>query len=220
MMLSYTEENYLKAIYRLSAGMNHEVSTNSIAEKLQTKASSVTDMMKKLASKKLINYKKYQGVTLSAKGQKEAIKIVRKHRLWEVFLVEKLKFGWDEVHSIAEQLEHIQSEELIKRLDEFLGNPQHDPHGDPIPDEKGNINQLNNFFLSDLKESESGIIVGVKDSSSVFLQYLHNNGVVLGIKIKAIKISEYDNSTEIMLNGKKTLIVSEKVARNLYVKKA
>ena len=138
---SFTEENYLKAIYHLSTGNNSVVSTNQIAEITNTKAASVTDMLKKLAEKKLINYIKYQGVTLTEAGKNAAVNIVRKHRLWEVFLVEKLGFKWDEVHDIAEELEHINSESLINRLDDFLGNPAADPHGDPIPDRSGTIHQ-------------------------------------------------------------------------------
>src|SRR3984885_5178673 len=143
-MNTFTEENYLKAIYHLS----HEsgsVSTNQIAAALNTKAASVTDMLKKLADKALINYEKYQGVTLTSAGQKIALHIIRKHRLWEYFLVEKLNFKWDEVHEMAEEMEHISSVELIDRLDKFMDYPKHDPHGDPIPDSDGK------FKVHDLK---------------------------------------------------------------------
>ncbi|WP_243389180.1 metal-dependent transcriptional regulator, partial [Flavobacterium psychrophilum] len=137
--MTFSEENYLKTIYHLTTISDSEVSTNAIAEKMETKASSVTDMLKKLSEKDLINYKKYQGVSLTETGSLSAKMIVRKHRLWEVFLVEKLDFPWDEVHDIAEQLEHIKSEKLINKLDDFLGNPTEDPHGDPIPNANGQI---------------------------------------------------------------------------------
>jgi DtxR family transcriptional regulator, Mn-dependent transcriptional regulator len=132
-IFTLSEENYLKAIYHLSKEEDESVSTNALAERLETTAASVSDMLKKLAKKELIEYKKYQGVNISEKGKRVALQIIRKHRLWEVFLVEKLSFNWDEVHEIAEQLEHIDSPTLVKRLDEFLGYPKFDPHGDPIP---------------------------------------------------------------------------------------
>ena len=140
--MTLSEENYLKTIYHLTNSIDSEVSTNAIAEKMETKASSVTDMLKKLADKGLIHYKKYQGVSLTDSGKLAAKMIVRKHRIWEVFLLEKLQFPWDEVHDIAEQLEHIKSEKLINKLDDFLGNPTEDPHGDPIPDKQGKIAKI------------------------------------------------------------------------------
>src|SRR5688572_3663166 len=157
-MNSHTEENYLKAIFKLLEKEKGEVSTNAIAEKVNTKAASVTDMLKKLADKKLINYKKYQGVTLTAKGEKIAINIIRKHRLWEVFLVEKLKYKWDEIHDIAEQLEHIQSDSLIDRIDSFLNYPKFDPHGDPIPDLNGNFQQQKSQLLSTITKGNTCIV--------------------------------------------------------------
>ena len=135
--MTFSEENYLKTIYHLTTSLSTEISTNAIAEMMETKASSVTDMLKKLAEKDLVHYKKYQGVFLTPKGKLAAKMIVRKHRLWEVFLVEKLDFSWDEVHEVAEQLEHIQSKKLIDKLDQFLEYPSIDPHGDPIPNAKG-----------------------------------------------------------------------------------
>ncbi|MBV1888574.1 MAG: metal-dependent transcriptional regulator, partial [Urechidicola sp.] len=158
--LSYTEENYLKAIFSLSIKNENAVSTNDIANKLNTKASSVTDMIKKLADKKLVDYKKYQGATLTKKGLKIAVSIVRNHRLWEVFLVEKLDFTWDKVHDLAEQLEHIKSEQLTEKLDTFLGHPTHDPHGDPIPDKDGKIDFGINETLSNLNEGITCVVVG------------------------------------------------------------
>src|ERR1700709_788933 len=170
-MNTFTEENYLKAIYHLSL-QSTSVSTNQIAAALNTKAASVTDMLKKLAEKELINYTKYQGVTLTAPGEKIAINIIRKHRLWEYFLVEKLNFKWDEVHDVAEELEHISSKELVNRLDEFMGNPKYDPHGDPIPDSNGLFKSHELKPVAALAVNENGIISGVRDHTTSFLQYL------------------------------------------------
>ena len=217
--MTLSEENYLKTIYHLTTLLKQEVSTNSIAEKMETKASSVTDMLKKLAEKDLIHYKKYQGVSLTEKGELTAKMIVRKHRLWEVFLVEKLDFSWDEVHDIAEQLEHIKSDKLINKLDDFLGNPTEDPHGDPIPDVNGKIIKKEKLLLSDLKENQSGICVGVKDTSSEFLKYLDKQEIALGSNIKFISKEAFDLSIKIKVNDNE-LSISNKIANNLYVKKA
>lgn len=217
--MTFSEENYLKTIYHLTTILDTEVSTNAIAEKMETKASSVTDMLKKLSEKNLINYKKYQGVSLTEEGELMAKMIVRKHRLWEVFLVEKLQFSWDEVHDIAEQLEHIKSEKLINKLDDFLGNPIEDPHGDPIPDRKGKIIKTEKLLLSDLGENQTGICVGVKDTSSEFLKYLDKQGIALGSIIECISKEEFDLSLRINVNGNE-ITISNKIASNLYVKKA
>lgn len=218
-MLSQTEENYLKAIYHLSEHGRKEVSTNSIADSLKTKPASVTDMLKKLAEKKLINYKKYKGVSLTSSGNKEALKIIRKHRLWEVFLVEKLNFNWDEVHEIAEQLEHIKSPLLIKRLDKFLGEPEVDPHGDPIPNEDGEFSKPNYQLLSDCQGNVQGTILGVKDSSAMFLKHLDKIGIYLGAKIKVIEKEEYDQSIEVEIDGKSKIVLSRDVTKNIYLSK-
>jgi DtxR family Mn-dependent transcriptional regulator len=215
--LSYTEENYLKAIFSLSKNSTNTVSTNDLAKKLVTKASSITDMVKKLAEKKLVDYKKYQGVKLSTKGQKTAISIIRSHRLWEVFLVEHLSYRWDEVHEIAEQLEHVKSETLIDKLDEFLGSPEVDPHGDPIPDKEGNMISFTKKPLSELEINQESSIVGVRDSSDAFLKYLNNKGIAIGNKIKIVYRESFDKSLEVTLNKKKILI-TEEVAKNLFVK--
>jgi DtxR family Mn-dependent transcriptional regulator len=214
--MTFSEENYLKAIYHLTSVLDTEVSTNAIAETMETKASSVTDMLKKLAEKELLNYKKYQGVSLTEKGRLSAKMIVRKHRLWEVFLVEKLDFSWDEVHDIAEQLEHIKSEKLINKLDDFLGNPTKDPHGDYIPDANGNIIKTDRKLLSELYQNQVGICVGVKDSSAEFLKYLDKQEIALGSKIEVIFKETFDLSTKINLNGKE-LTITNKIANNLYV---
>jgi DtxR family Mn-dependent transcriptional regulator len=216
--MTLSEENYLKTIYHLTTATKTEVSTNAIAEKMETKASSVTDMLKKLSEKELVHYKKYQGVSLTEKGNLSAKMIVRKHRLWEVFLVEKLHFNWDEVHEIAEELEHIKSETLINRLDVFLGNPTEDPHGDPIPDANGKITKTEKLLLSDFKANELGICVGVKDTSPQFLQYLDKQEIALGSQIKIISKEDFDHSTTIEV-GNKIMVISNKVALNLFLKK-
>ena len=217
--MTHSEENYIKIIYHLSAVYKSEISTNAIAEKMATKASSVTDMLKKLAEKELVDYQKYQGVSLTKKGLLTAKMIVRKHRLWEVFLVEKLNFAWDEVHEIAEELEHIQSEKLINSLDEFLNFPSKDPHGDPIPDRNGNIIKIEKQFLSELKINENGICIGVKDTSSDFLKYLDKQKIALGSRIKVIDKEPFDNSITIEIN-EVVILISSKIANNLFVRKS
>lgn len=215
--MTFSEENYLKTIYHITAASGVEVSTNAIAEKMETKASSVTDMLKKLAEKELIVYKKYQGVLLTDKGKLSAKMIVRKHRLWEVFLVDKLQFSWDEVHDIAEQLEHIKSEKLINKLDDFLGNPTEDPHGDPIPDVNGKISKIKKTLLAELNENQTGICIGVKDSSAQFLKYLDKNQITLGTEIKVLAKEEFDLSLKIKVE-EKTVLISNMIASNLFVK--
>ena len=215
-MLSLTEENHLKTIFHLSGGDSRPVSTNSIAYALNTKAPSVSDMLKKLSVKDLITHTKYQGSSLTENGRKLALNIIRKHRLWEVFLVEKLGFSWSEVHEIAEQLEHVKSKKLIKELDKFLDYPTIDPHGDPIPNPAGFINHRNKFLLCDLKIGEKGKLVGVKDSSSSFLQFLDKRKIALGSIIKILHIEDFDNSLYIGLQDT-NISISLKSASNIYV---
>lgn len=217
-MFTLSEENYLKAIYHLELQTDKGISTNAIAEQLETKASSVTDMIKKLSDKEVVVYKKYKGVHLTGLGKKIAANIVRKHRLWEVFLVEKLNFSWDEVHDVAEQLEHIKSPKLINQLDVLLGFPTHDPHGDPIPDADGNLKTIEKILLSTLTKNESGICVGVDDSSSDFLQFLDKKGITLGKKITVLEKEDFDDSLLILVENEK-LSISFKIANNLYIKK-
>ncbi len=216
-MFSLSEENYLKAIFHLERAFPAGVSTNALADEMNTKASSVTDMIKKLSEKKLVDYKKYQGVKLSEPGRETAVNVIRKHRLWEVFLVEKLGFAWDEVHEVAEQLEHIKSEKLIKELDRFLDFPKRDPHGDPIPDSKGNFINSNKVLLAELNKGESGICIGVKVSSPEFLQYLDKNKIALGQLIVILEKESFDQSMLINLNGKE-LKISNVISSNLYIK--
>lgn len=216
-MFTLSEENYLKAIYHLETASKKGISTNAIAKKLDTKASSVTDMIKKLSEKKVVDYKKYQGVTLTDLGKKAAANIIRKHRLWEVFLVKKLNFSWDEVHDVAEQLEHIKSQKLIDELDAFLGFPKSDPHGDPIPDKDGNITIRKKVKLSTLAQHEESILLSVKDSSDDFLRYLDKKEIAIGNTIKILAIEPFDKSMQVLVN-KKELSITNEVAENLLVK--
>jgi DtxR family transcriptional regulator, Mn-dependent transcriptional regulator len=217
-MYSFTEENYLKAIYKLSEREPESITTNAIAEVLETKAASVTDMIKKLSDKKLLKYEKYRGVTLTEKGRLVAVETVRKHRLWETFLHEKLEFGWDEVHDIAEQLEHINSEALTNKLDDFLGNPSHDPHGDPIPSRSGEIKRSNLVLLCDAKLNQKVVMSGVVDHSAPFLQHLNKIAISLGSQIELLDKNEYDGSIEIKLLPSTRLHLSKEVAKNILVK--
>ncbi|MCH9659719.1 MAG: metal-dependent transcriptional regulator [Bacteroidetes bacterium] len=215
-MYSLAEENYLKAIFHLEENVKGGVSTNAIAERMATKPSSVTDMVQKLADKGVLSYKKYKGTTLTAKGKKTAANVIRKHRLWEVFLVDKLKFHWDEVHEIAEQLEHIHSEELITRLDKYLGHPDFDPHGDPIPDKDGNFKATEKRLLSELTKKQKGVCVGVKETSSEFLQYLDKRKITIGTKITVLGKEFFDGSMIIQV-GRDQFFVSKKIAENLFI---
>lgn len=217
-MFTQSEENYLKAIFHLSSDSKKGISTNEIANKLDTKASSVTDMIKKLAEKNVLVYQKYQGVELTDFGKKTAASIIRKHRLWELFLVEKLNFSWDEVHDVAEQLEHIKSPKLINELDAFLNYPKKDPHGDPIPDKDGNLQVVEKRLLINLQVGESGICIGVDDSSSEFLRFLDKNNIALGETIKVLDKEPFDDSLIIKVKDK-TLSISSKIASNLYIEK-
>ncbi len=217
MMHSFTEENYLKAIYHLSTRCDGPVATNSISEAIGISAASVTDMLKKLAEKDLIDYVRYQGVRLTEKGRLTALSIIRKHRLWEVFLVEKLGFKWDEVHDIAEELEHIKSEVLVNKLDEFLGKPLLDPHGDPIPNEQGEFSSHAAQVLTELKIGDSGSITAVCQHTPAFLQYLEQQGLLLGTHIRLEEILAFDGSLKIRVNDQHTLIISREAADNLLI---
>ncbi|MBK9191193.1 MAG: metal-dependent transcriptional regulator [Crocinitomicaceae bacterium] len=217
--LSHSEENYLKVIFQLAGQERLKVSTNALADKLCAKPSSITDMLKKLSDKKLISYKKYQGCGLTVKGEVIAIQIIRKHRLWETFLVSKLSFGWEEVHDVAEQLEHIQSIKLIDKLDEFLDFPKFDPHGDPIPDRAGNIT----YRKSKIKLAEAAInavveVVSVDEDSPSLLKYLDEIGLRLGSRIKVFERIPFDSSLKIEIVGVQKMYISEKVADNIGVR--
>lgn len=218
-MATQAEENYLKAIFKLSGAVERSVSTNALADALDTKASSVTDMVKKLSDKKWVNYQPYQGVTLSNKGKKMAIQVIRKHRLWEVFLVNQLHFRWDEIHEIAEQLEHIQSDKLIDRLDQFLGFPQFDPHGDPIPTADGKIRHHKDETLKDMNPGDVCEVVGVKAHEADFLQYLDGMNLIPGVRVEVKKRYAYDQSLVISVDQGSDIMVSSTVSRQLLVRK-
>jgi DtxR family Mn-dependent transcriptional regulator len=218
MAISFTEENYLKVIHRLSEATQEDISTNAVAEQMQTKAASVTDMLRKLADKGWVNYQKYQGVRLSPTGEKIALSIVRKHRLWELFLVEKMGFNWDEVHEIAEQLEHIESDELVNKLDEYLGFPKTDPHGDPIPNKDGILPELAYSQLSEIKANKTCKLMGVAQDSTVFLQLLTKLNLSLGAKLDIQEINEFDRSIFVSINDAAPIFISHEVAKNILVK--
>lgn len=201
-MLTKSEENYLKAIYQLSENTQESVNTNLLAEQMQTKASSVTDMLKKLSEKSLVEYKKYQGCSLTPLGKQTALMIIRKHRLWETFLVEKLKFGWEEVHDIAEQLEHIQSNKLTEKLDAFLEFPKFDPHGDPIPSSDGKLPSQKSISLSSCEVNDKVVISGVKDGEVEFLTYLNEIGCTLGTELLIRNKFSFDGSFLVEINNR------------------
>lgn len=218
-MNSFTEENYLKAIYKIAESGDGFITTNDIARKMNTTAASVTDMLKKLSKKKLIKYKKYNGLWLTESGKKTALNVIRKHRLWEMFLVKILKFKWDEVHEMAEQLEHIRSDKLVHHIDKVLRFPKFDPHGDPIPDSHGKFvsSREKSFQLSDAKQNSTYVMNGVIDHSNSFLQLLDKSGIILGSRIKVKDVQPYDKSLAILLNGRKRLFISNQIAKNILV---
>ena len=217
MNLTAAEENYIKSIYKLQDGQA-VVSTNAIAYELDTKPASVTDMAKKLKEKKLIDYEKYQGISLTAEGRRLALQIVRRHRLWECFLVDKLSFSWNEVHEIAEELEHVRSEKPINRLSEFLGNPTTDPHGDPIPDAQGRFSKSRQLISLDKATARRLEVAGVSDQSSSLLEFLNAKGIRLGTQIDVIERYEFDNSVEIKIRNQPAFTISEQVSKNIMVK--
>ena len=218
MNLSETEENYLKAIYYLCSEDGNAAATNAISARLATSAASVSDMIKRLADKDLLVYEKYKGVSLSKSGQAIAVRLIRKHRLWEVFLVDKLGFKWDEVHAVAEQLEHVKSPELILKLDQYLGFPKADPHGDPIPDEEGRIKKLALKKIINFKEGDEVVLMGVSDSSVDFLQYLNQQGLHLGLTLKLGKKYPFDQSQELFVKDANHIVISKQVASHFLVK--
>ena len=216
MNLSASEENYIKSIYHLQ-NLTDMVNTNALANQLNTKAASVTDMLKKLKAKKLIKYERYYGFTLNEKGIQTALNIIRRHRLWEYFLVSKLGFDWDKVHIIAEELEHVSSIELIKKLDMFLGNPKIDPHGDPIPDVNGKLPLIKQINLSKLPLKRMAIVSSVGNQSVQMLEMLKHYGIGIGSQIKINKTFDFDKSLEIKLSKQPACIISEQVAKNIFV---
>ncbi len=214
--MTLAEENYLKAIFHIEQETGKGASTSSISKSLNTRAASVSDMLRKLAEKKLISYEKYYGANLTNKGRHIAIMTIRRHRLWETFLVEKLNFGWDEVHEVAEDLEHIKSDQLINALDTFLGYPELDPHGDPIPDANGNWQKIDKKTLSECQENDQGTIVGVKDSSAASLKLLDKRDISIGSTFKIDSIESFDHSIHLNI-GDQFLLLTKKLADNIFV---
>jgi DtxR family Mn-dependent transcriptional regulator len=217
MTFSVSEENYIKSIYHLQQ-QGGQVSTNELAAQLQTKAASVTDMLKKLKTKNLLNYERYQGFTLSDEGTKVALGIVRKHRLWEYFLVHELEFGWDEVHNIAEELEHISSPALIEKLDNYLSYPKFDPHGDPIPDVNGKMEIRKQVNLIDLPLNREAEVSAVGSQSTELLELLRHKNIGIGTVLKVVKKFTFDNSLEIKVNDLPSFSISQQLAQTLFLK--
>jgi DtxR family transcriptional regulator, Mn-dependent transcriptional regulator len=216
MKYSASKENYIKAVFHLQQEQEN-VTTNALAEALHTKPASVTDMLKKLKAQKLLQYEKYRGVKLTAEGKKVAVQIIRKHRLWEHFLVEKLQFGWEEVHEIAEELEHISSKKLIDRLDAFLDFPQSDPHGDPIPDSNGKMPALQQLAVYDMPLNSSGTVNGISDQSAEMLELLKHKNIQLGTRLEIKRKFDVDGSVEIKIRSQQPVNISIHVAKNLLV---
>lgn len=218
MTITTAEENYLKAIFKIAEKEGKAVLTNSIAGAMHTAAASVTDMLKRLSDKHLIKYEKYRGVALTEEGSRVATILIRKHRLWEVFLVEKLGFAWDEVHDLAEQLEHVQGDALVDRLDTFLEYPRFDPHGDPIPDAAGRWTYRQQLRLAVLQPGQRGVITGVDDHATPFLQYLDQIGLGLGVELLLVGRTDYDQSVQVRIGENADVTLSDKVAQNLFLK--
>ena len=214
-IFSQSEENYLKTIFHLQVG-TEAVTTNALAEKLQTRPASVTDMMKKLNAKKLLHYKPYYGFYLSTEGKKIALNVIRRHRLWEFFLAEKLKFSWNEVHEVAEELEHVSSKKLIDKLDEYLGFPHFDPHGDPIPDSRGKMKTFNEVPLTQLPLNQPAEVRRVANQSSEMLELLQHKNIGIGSRVEAKKFFDFDHSVEIKIKST-TITISEQLAKNILV---
>jgi DtxR family Mn-dependent transcriptional regulator len=216
-MLTTTEENYIKALLRISAEGDGEAGTNQLAARLDVRPATVTDMVKKLREKSLVDYKRYGKIRLTDKGRSKATEIVRKHRLWETFLFDKLGFSWDEVHEVAEQLEHIQSDKLIEQLDKFLGYPKFDPHGDTIPNANGDFQHEKRYSLAESKVGENYTIIAVRDNSPEFLQYASRMGLTINSVVNIIEHFNFDGSIAISIDDK-AINISQKVAENIYIK--
>lgn len=213
---SPTEENYIKSIYHLQSE-NGEVTTNNLAAAMNTRPASVTDMLKKLRTKKIVHYQRYRGFSLTETGTRTALSIIRKHRLWEYFLVNKLGFDWDKVHAVAEELEHVNSEELVTRLDNFLGNPAFDPHGDPIPDHKGHLKKIRQISLPDLDLKKTAVVSSVKKQSGEILDLLNHLGIALGTRLRVTRRFEFDGSLEIKIEKKTAFVISQQVAQHIFL---
>ncbi|MCS6991819.1 MAG: metal-dependent transcriptional regulator [Chitinophagales bacterium] len=218
-MPSSAEDHYLKHIYLLTQRKGKQpVWTNELAEALGLRPASVTGMLQRLAAQGLIHYRRYQGVQLTRQGKHRALAVIRKHRLWEFFLVEKLKFSWHEVHQVADLLEHVDSELLISRLDAYLGYPRLDPHGDPIPDAKGRMIPTGFLALAKLKPRMQGIVAGVADQQSAFLKHLERLGLHRGVNVLVTDVAAYDGSMQLLINQKQPVTISHTTAQNILVK--
>jgi len=213
---SVAEENYIKSIYHLQQ-INESVSTNALADHLKAKPASITDMLKKLQAKSLLNYNPYKGFRLSREGNKAALIIIRRHRLWEFFLVDQLHFSWEEVHEVAEELEHVRSKKLVDKLDAFLNFPKFDPHGDPIPDATGKISLQQQLPLSDLPLNKQAVITSVQNQASELLSFLSSRNIIIGTKLEVKRRLPFDNSVEIKFKSRQSLILSEQVANAIRV---
>ncbi|MFL2990970.1 MAG: metal-dependent transcriptional regulator [Cytophagales bacterium] len=218
LILSKSEENYLKSIYNLSELGNKVVTTNSISKILNIEPASVTDMIKKLSKKKLIYHEKYRGTKISKNGIKVALQIIRRHRLWEVFLYEKLNFNWDEIHEVAEELEHVSSDQLIDNLDKYLKYPKIDPHGDPIPNKLGEIDFVDKISISDLKINEKGIVSRIINEDEEFFILLNKLNIEIGTEVKILDKIDYDGSLDVSINNK-SIIISKVIAENIKITK-
>jgi DtxR family Mn-dependent transcriptional regulator len=216
MKYSVSEENYIKAIYHLQQEVDR-VNTMLLASTLETKPASITDMLKKLKTKRLLDYKPYYGFKLSAEGNRVALGIIRRHRLWEFFLAEKLKFNWEEVHEMAEDLEHVSNKKLIDKLDAFLGYPKFDPHGDPIPDQDGKIQKEEHVLLSELKLKAQGRVTKIKSHSKKIMDLVAHQQINIGSRITVKKVFEFDESMEIVIDGKMIKNISQQLAKNIFI---
>lgn len=216
--MTSSEENYLKTIYHLETMKPGSVLTSQIADKMNTTSASVTDMIKRLSEKNLIDYERYRGVRMTRKGERMALGVIRRHRLWEVFLTDILKFKWDEVHELAEELEHVSSDELISRLDSYLGHPRFDPHGDPIPDGSGKLSQPAGESLSELDAGQEVYLYGVSDHTPTFLRFLEKKGLKPGVRFLILERDEFDHSLLIRFNGGETTYLSHQAAQQLLIR--
>jgi DtxR family Mn-dependent transcriptional regulator len=213
---STSEENYLKTIFHLQT-KDDNVSTNELAAKLHTRPASITDMMKKLKNRKLVNYQPYQGFRLTPEGKKVALSIIRRHRLWEYFLAEKLRFKWDEVHEVAEQLEHVSNKKLIDKLDEYLAFPKFDPHGDPIPDTNGKMETGKQINLSELPVNKPAKVCFIANQSELLLEHLNEKKINIGASVVVKRKFSFDDSLEVKSDNK-LLTISDQLAKNIFVK--
>ena len=217
MNFSTSEENYIKAIFHLQQE-DDTVTTNDLAAVLHTRPASITDMMKKLKTKKIVHYERYRGFRLTAEGKKIALGIIRRHRLWEYFLSEKLKFSWDEVHEVAEDLEHVSSKKLIDKLDEYLGFPRFDPHGDPIPDRQGKVEKNQQLPLSEIPLNKTVVVCHVGDQTTSMLELMKHKNIRIGTKLEVKKKFSFDQSLEIKIRQQIPFTISEQLAKKIFVK--